>query len=115
MNRTQALNMRSVVDDNGRPLLNLDQAFVDGAIGTLFGFPVRIVAEVPDLAASTVGGPVFGSIRHAMALRTVQMGGVLALHERYAEFGQVGYIGYQRVDSQPVDLRAAVTCKPAAS
>lgn len=31
MSSTQALNQRSVTDDNGRPLLNLDDGYADGA------------------------------------------------------------------------------------
>jgi HK97 family phage major capsid protein len=115
MNQTQAWNMRQVLDDNSRPLINLDSSFADGAIGSLFGLPVRVVQEIPDLVASTVGGPILGALDHAMVLRMVSSAGMMRLTERYADFLQVGFIGYQRFDSQPVDLRAAVTVKPAAS
>lgn len=115
MNATQALNQRSVVDANGRPLLNLDNAYADGAIGSMAGFPVRVVNEIPNLAANTVGGPVFGNLSHAMVLRTVQGGTLMRLDQRYADFLQMGFLAYQRVDSQPVDLRACVTVAGAAT
>lgn len=115
LNATQALNQRQVVDDNGRPLLNLENGYADGAIGSIAGFPVRVCNEIPNLAASTLGGPIFANLSHAMVQRTVTGAGLMRLTERYADFLQVGFIGYQRFDFQPVDLRAAVVIKPAAS
>ena len=112
MNAVQAMGMRQIVDSNNRPLLNLDNAFAEGAIGTIGGFPVKVVNEIPNLTASTNGGPIFGNLQHAMILRTVQGAGLMRLTERYADFLQVGYIGWVRGDSQPNDLRAAVTVTP---
>jgi len=40
MSPTQALNMRGVIDSNGRPLLNWETGFEEGAIGEILGFPV---------------------------------------------------------------------------
>ncbi len=115
MNARQALGMRQITDDNGRPLLNLDNAFADGSIGSIGGFPVRVVQEVPDLSASAVGGPIFGNLSHAMVYRNVAGAATLSLSERYADLLQHAWIGFQRFDSQPNDLRAAVTVKPASS
>jgi HK97 family phage major capsid protein len=115
MNATQALNERQVVDSNGRPLLNYDNGWADGAIGTIAGFPVKVVNEVPNLVASTLGGPIFGNMKHAMVQRKVTGAGIMRLTERYADFLQVGYLAFQRFDFQPKDLRAAVVVKPAAT
>ena len=112
LNPVQATNMRQIVDSNGRPLINFDDAFADGAIGSIGGFPVMCVPEIPNLAASTVGGPIFGNMQHAMVQRMVAGAEVMRLTERYADFLQVGFIGYQRFDFQPNDLRAAVTVFP---
>lgn len=117
MNATQALNERQVVDSNGRPLLNFNDGWSDGAIGTIGGFPVRIANEIPNLSASTLGGPIFANLEHAMVQRMVKGATVntMKLTERYADFLQVGYIGWQRFDMQPVDLRAAVVVKAAST
>lgn len=50
-----------------------------------------------------------------MVLRSVKGAAVLALHERYADFLQVGYIGYKRLDVRSNDMRAAVISRPAAT
>jgi HK97 family phage major capsid protein len=116
MNTAQALGIRSLVDANGRPLYNLDDGLSQGTGGSLLGFPVRLVAEIPNLVASTTGGPIFGSVANAMQLRTVpSQVTAMRLTERYAEFLQVGYIGANRVDSVPLDLASCVTVKPAAT
>jgi predicted phage gp36 major capsid-like protein len=111
MNAAQALNMRQVVDDNGRPLLNLDNGFQDGCIGSIAGFPVKVVQEVGNLTASTVEGPMFGNMGAAMVLRTVEGAQLMRLTERWADYLQVGFIGYSRFDSQPNDMRAACVVK----
>ena len=115
MTAAQALNQRQVIDSNGRPLINLDHSYDDGVIGTIGGFPVRVVNDLPVLTASTTGGPVFGNLEHAMVLRTVRGGNLLRLVERFADYLQIGFLQYTRGDSQPVDLRAAVTVKPSTS
>jgi hypothetical protein len=40
---------------------------------------------------------------------------MLRLTERYADYLQIGYIGYLRVDMRSNDLRTAVTVKAAAT
>jgi HK97 family phage major capsid protein len=115
MSPTQALNMAGVVDANGRPLLDFESGFEDGAMGKLLGFPVFTDANIGALAASTVGGPMFGDLSAAMVQRTVRETGILRLAERYADFLAYGFIGYQRIDIRSNDTRAAVVAKPAAT
>lgn len=115
MNDQQCLGLRGQTDTNGRPLLNLQDGLSEGAVGTVFGYPVKIDQSIPNLTASTAGGPVFGHLESAMVLRTVNQSGLMRLVERYAEFLQIGFIGYARWDIRSNDLRAAVTVKPAAS
>jgi hypothetical protein len=50
-----------------------------------------------------------------MNVRVVQQAGTMRLTERYADFLQVGYIGYVRMDSVPNDLHAVVEYKAPAS
>jgi len=115
MSPQQALNQAGVIDSNGRPLLNFESGFEDGAMGRMLGFPVYTDANIPALTASTAGGPIFGDLSAAMVQRTVRETGILRLAERYADFLAYGYIGYQRIDIRSNDTRAAVVVKPAAT
>lgn len=138
MNAQQAWNLRSVTDANGRPLLNFmngltadDVTNADytaaSPVAMLFGFPVVIDNAISNLTASTCGGPIFGDLQKSMLLRVVRndarvvtdthpvVPNTMRLAERYADYLQVGYLGYLRVDSRSNDLRACVTVKPAAT
>ena len=115
MSPQQALNMHGVIDSNGRPLLNFSEGMEDGAIGNLLGFPVRTDPNLPALTASTTGGPCFGALDRAMVYRRVNDVSVMRLDQRFADYLAVGYIGFLRADFRANDLRAAVTCKPAAT
>jgi HK97 family phage major capsid protein len=124
LNAAQALNLRTVVDSNGRPLITFDNGFdsdpmtgpnynSNAPIAKLLGFDVVIDNNIPNLVASTTGGPIFGSLQHAMVYRRVSAPGggvrVLRLNERYADFLAIGYLGFVRVDFRSNDVRAAVT------
>jgi len=132
-NSAQAWNLRTVVDGQGRPLLNFANGFdaedmtrgggepasdseVTSPVARLFGFPVVIDNSIPNLTASTTGGPVFGSMHHAMVMRTVRGGTrVMRLGERYADYLAVGWLGWIRADIRSNDLRGAVTVRAAAT
>lgn len=114
-NDNQIIGLRGQVDANGRPLLNMQDGLTEGSVGTLFGYPVMTDQNIPNLTASTAGGPIFGHLESAMVCRTVTQSGLLRLTERYADFLQVGFIGYMRFDIRSNDLRAAVVTKAAAS
>jgi HK97 family phage major capsid protein len=137
-NATQAWNLRTVTDANGRPLINFENGFDSDAVtnpdytsnapvARLFGFPVVIDNSIANLTASTTGGPIFGALSNAMVMRCVRNDArvvtdthppavnTMRLTERYADYLQVGYIGYLRVDMRSNDLRAACTIKCAAT
>jgi HK97 family phage major capsid protein len=101
--------MRNVVDGFGRPLYT---EILDDVNPMLRGYPVVVDNNVPSLAASTTGGPIFGHLASAMTYRTVKGAGLMRLEERYADFLQVGWIAHMRVDIRSNDTRAAVTVKP---
>lgn len=84
-------------------------------MGTMLGFPVVVDNNLPSIAASTTGGPVFGNLGNAMVRREVIYPSVMRLQERYADQLAVGYIGFHRIDYRSNDMRAAVTVKPAAT
>ena len=122
MNDAHIAGLRNLVDNYGRPLLILPN---QGGIPSLWGYPVLVDSNLPNLAASTVGGPVFGNLNSAMVLRVsrgdarvvadINPANVMRLTERYADFLAIGYIGYLRADIRSNDMRAAVTVKPAAT
>ena len=95
----------------------------DAPYGLVFSRPVRLwfrsrsgfVAEIPDLAASTVGGIVLADLNKAMVRREVAQAELLCLRERYADARQIGYFGFIRTDIRSNDLRAAAVCEPAST
>jgi HK97 family phage major capsid protein len=120
VNDAHLAGLRNLVDNYGRPLLILPN---QGGAPTLWGYPVKVDNNIPSLAASTVGGPIFGNLQNAMVQRVVRSdarivanvnpAGVMRLTERYADYLAIGYLGYIRLDIRSNDLRAAVTVKPA--
>ena len=110
MNDVVQQNLRGITDGFGHPLWepNLQIGPSDGPVARIEGFPVVIDQNSGNVSASasTAGGLVFGDLKTAMNLRTVNQAGVLTLKERYADFLQIGWIGFCRYDSQPNDLRA---------
>ena len=107
--------LRAVSDTFGHPLWQPSVQVGGTSADRLYGYPVTIDQNVPGLVASTLGGPVFGSLSHAMVLRTVDQANLLRLVERYADFLQVGFIGYVRFDSRSNDMRAVTAFKPVAT
>ena len=122
VNDAHLAGLRNLVDNYGRPLLIMPN---QGGIPTLWGYPVIVDNNIPNLAASTTGGPCFGNLSAAMVMRVVRSdarivasvnpASVMRLTERYADFLAIGYLGYIRMDIRSNDLRAAVTVKPAAT
>lgn len=110
-NPVQFVAQQNLADGYGRPLY----PSLQDANPTLLGKPVRVVAAGPAMAASTVGGPVYGDLEQAMARRTVGTAEVLVMRERYMDARQYGYFGFLRRDHRSLDLRAAVTVKPSSS
>lgn len=115
LNDNQLLGLRGQVDSNGRPLINLQDGLTEGMPTTLWGYGIKVDQNIPNLVASTTGGPIFGHLASAMVRRTVAQSDLMRLVERYADLLQVGFIGYMRFDIRSNDLRSAVTVKPAAT
>lgn len=112
MSDAQRIGTGSILDGYGRPLF--PELLSDNP--SLFNYPVVVDNNVPALTASTIGGPVFGHLSSAMVMRTVKPEGaasvgLLRLSERYADFLQVGFIGYMRYDLRANDVRAIATVK----
>jgi HK97 family phage major capsid protein len=106
---------RSVSSTTGFPLWSPDITVGGTSSGRLYNYPVVIDNNIASLTASTTAGPIFGALDHAMVLRQVNQAGILRLVERYADFLQVGYIGYERWDARSNDLRAVTQAHAAAT
>lgn len=87
-NDSVAINEMTVTDSYGHPLWQ--PSVQAGKPDTLYGFPVVIDNNLPNLTASTASGAIFGHLPSAMVKRTVNQSGLIRLTERYADFLQVG-------------------------
>jgi HK97 family phage major capsid protein len=115
--------MRGIVDGNGRPIM-LDQPMRtvpmgDEAFGstqpvqflsvpTLFGIPVleSKATAISNLGpGNTVG--VFANLASAFVIRVASSCEVQVLQERWADYGELGYIGRARVDGAMLDPAAS--------
>jgi HK97 family phage major capsid protein len=75
-----------------------------GAPATILGYPYVINQAMP---ASTAGNKpvVFGDMNKYLVRRVKELN-VLRLVERYADYGQVGYVGFARFDGLMLDATA---------
>ena len=99
--------LRGITDAYGHPLWS--PAIAPGQPDHLYGYPVIVDQNTTNVSttASTTGGLLFGDFQSAMVVRQVNQSGVMRLTERYADFLQVGYLGWCRMDARSNDLRAA--------
>jgi HK97 family phage major capsid protein len=92
----QAFTMlRKVKDSQQRPVI-VDP--MGGMPATILGFPVILDAQIP-IPAASAKSIIFGDYS-TFYVRHVKNPIVLRLTERYAEFGQVGFIAFDRLDSK---------------
>jgi HK97 family phage major capsid protein len=106
MNDNTQWKIRSITDTQGHPLWNPNVQV--GGQDRIYGYPVLIDQNIGDISttASTDGGMYFGDFQTCMVVRQVNQAGVMRLDERYADFLQVGFLGFVRMDSRSNDLRA---------
>ncbi|MEV3946979.1 phage major capsid protein [Streptomyces halstedii] len=95
--------VRKLKDGQGRPLW--EPSVQVGVPSSLLGYGVTIDNGVPAPAASakSIG---FGDVRAAYVVRQVAGGQLMRLAERYAEYLQVGFFGFMRLDAKPDDASA---------
>jgi HK97 family phage major capsid protein len=91
--------IQRIIDKYGRPLWVPGVA--SGVPDRILGYEYIINQSMPQIAASNVT-VAFGDMSK-MLVRRVRDFSVLVLRERYAEFGQVGFLGFMRVDSNLLD------------
>ena len=99
-----ALKMvRKLKDGNNLPLWQPSTQM--GVPDTLLGYGVTVDNGVPVPAANakSIG---FGDINAAYVVRQVAGGQLMRLEERYADYLQVGFFGFMRLDAKPDDPSA---------
>ncbi len=98
--------LRKLKDTQGRPLW---VPTVQGGVpSTINGHAYTIDNSLPAFAAGAKP-VVFGDIAAAYVVRVVNGAQVLRLTERYADYLQVGFLGFQRLDATVQDTSAAAT------
>ena len=115
MNDNTQWKVRSITDSFGHPLWQPNVQV--GGEDRVYGYPVLIDQNIGDIStvASTDGGMYFGDFETCMVVRQVNQAGVMRLDERYADFLQVGFLGFVRMDSRSNDLRAVSMYRSPAS
>ncbi|MFE1550580.1 phage major capsid protein [Streptomyces sp. NPDC058718] len=99
-----ALKMvRKLKDGNQLPLWQPSTQM--GVPDTLLGYGVTVDNGVPVPAANakSIG---FGDVNAAYVVRQVSGGQMMRLEERYADYLQVGFFGFLRLDAKPDDTSA---------
>lgn len=87
--------LRKLKDGQNRPLW--EPSLQAGQPDSLMGYGLTINNYMPAPAASAKS-ILFGDVREAYVVRDVSDFALLRLSERYADFLQVGFIGFQRSD-----------------
>jgi HK97 family phage major capsid protein len=100
--------LKKVKDKYGRPLL-WQEGTREGEPATVNGYPycinndmdqLQTVSSSPAVTRRTL---VFGDLSKHVIRRVKQLS-VLRLTERFAEYGQVGFLGFGRYDSNSLDI-----------
>jgi HK97 family phage major capsid protein len=87
--------IRKLKDGQGRPLW--EPSVQVGVPDTLLGYGIVLNNHVPAPAASAKS-MLFGDFTEGYLIRDVRGFAVQRLNERYAEFGQVAFLGFARAD-----------------
>jgi len=92
-------SFKKILDKYGRPLWQ--PGIVSGDPDRINGYPYVINQSMAQIAASA-NTVVFGDLKKFIARRVKDLA-VMKLVERYADFGQVGFVSFARIDSQLLD------------
>jgi HK97 family phage major capsid protein len=101
---TALRNLRMQLDAQQRPLWA--PSVGDGAPNTINGYPYTVDNNMAALGTGS-RSVVFGDIRAAFIVRAVAGAQTLRLTERWADYLQVGFLGFARFDSLVQDNNAA--------
>lgn len=96
--------LRKLVDSNGMPIYQV--SYRVGEPSTINGRAFAVNNDMDSTVATTKKTIAFGDFRSAYVARTVNMGSIRRLDERYAEYGQVGFLSFSRHDGLVQDASA---------
>ncbi len=101
--------VRKLRDDSGgaglgRPLW--EPSVQVGQPDSLLGYRVVVNNDMASTVATTNKTMAFGNMRAAFVVRNVNGGELKRLEERYADYLQVGFFGFGRMDSETQDASA---------
>ncbi len=103
MHDTALANGRKLKDTTNRPLW--EPSLQADRPDTLLGYRVVVNNDMPVPAASAKS-ILFGDFRAGYVIRDVREFALLRLEERYADFLQVGFLGFSRHDGEVQDTNA---------
>jgi HK97 family phage major capsid protein len=112
MNDSSLRTIRKLKDTQGRPLWVPVPTV--GMAATLNGIPYTIDQGMASMAANAVS-ILFGDFKAGYIVRQVHDVQLVRLNERYADFMQVGFFGYSRLDGRPDDPAAIAAYKNSAT
>lgn len=102
-NSTTRAALLGVTDTTGRPLYQPALSSPNGALDYLLGRPVVLNQFMPNIAAGN-RAILFGDMAAGYLFRQVKGDlSILRLNERYADTGEVGFIGYARIGGVNTD------------
>lgn len=105
MNDLVLAYIRKIVDSTGMPIVQ-ENARV-GAPTTILGHAVVIDNNMPSAVTTGQKTIAFGNVRAAYVIRDVRGSmELLRMTERYAEYNQVGFLGWMRSDGLVQDVSA---------
>jgi HK97 family phage major capsid protein len=84
-----------------------------GVPSTLLGYPVITNQDMDASLATTDIAALFGDFKKYYVIRDVKSFEVMVLKERYADYHQVGYLGFARSDGTKADTAAVKSLKMA--
>lgn len=109
MNDATYGTIMALVDTTGRPLINGQDASIEGRIGggQLLGYPVIIDQAMPSKATGAKY-LAFGDVGEAYVIRRVKDVVLVTLNELYAANGQTGFMAWARADGAVQNVNAMV-------
>lgn len=96
--------LRKIVDSNGQPIYQV--SYRVGEPSTINGRAFVVNNDMDSTVATTKKTIAFGDFRSCYVHRTVNMGNIRRLDERFAEYGQAGFISFSRHDGLVQDASA---------
>jgi len=96
--------IRKIVDGNTRALIwNNAQSIANGVEPTLLGHRYIVNNDMPSLDTANAKPILFGDFDAGYIVRDVQDVQIIRMNERYADSGQVGFVGISRHDGRLVN------------